>query len=150
MKKYQLWLERKTYSQHLANLMRIKASHSERRLPTRILPPKEKATPPPRAQTVDKDSKLLSPRDISYIITARELKNHKLRLVQTNEIVRENKEMVKRINHTKPFVSNKRPVDKSNYKLKRQRQRANEQMNCTLKDKRNSSFTQNIGSSSSP
>lgn len=36
MKKYQLWLERKSYSQHLFNLMKIKyANHSpERQLRT--------------------------------------------------------------------------------------------------------------------
>lgn len=33
MKKYQLWLERKSYSQHLFNLMKIKSSnHSPDRL----------------------------------------------------------------------------------------------------------------------
>lgn len=31
MKKYQLWLERKTYTQHLDNLIRIRMAASERK-----------------------------------------------------------------------------------------------------------------------
>ena len=55
MKKYQLWLERKTYTQHLSNLMRIKQSASERKLPTRLLPKNGKISPV-RAQTTDKSA----------------------------------------------------------------------------------------------
>jgi len=36
MKKYQLWLERKTYTQHLGNLLRIKMVASERKLGGKI------------------------------------------------------------------------------------------------------------------
>ena len=36
MKKYQLWLERKNYTQHLDNLLRIKIVASERKLGGKI------------------------------------------------------------------------------------------------------------------
>jgi hypothetical protein len=35
MKKYQLWLERKTYSQHLHNLLRIKMMSSDLKMDTK-------------------------------------------------------------------------------------------------------------------
>jgi hypothetical protein len=78
---------------------------------------------------------LLSARDQSYLITSRELQRHNMRLFRSDEIVRENKEIVKRLNGTKPFVSNSRPMDPSNYKLKRRMQRNNEEQNEELKDR---------------
>ena len=36
MKKYQLWLERKTYTQHLDNLIRIKMAASEHKVGVKL------------------------------------------------------------------------------------------------------------------
>lgn len=44
MKKYQLWLERKSYSQHLFNLMKIKYSRASPDRPER---PERTVTPKP-------------------------------------------------------------------------------------------------------
>jgi len=69
MKKYQLWLERKTYSQHLTNLMRIKLSSSEQIMPNTLRPKCKMADTHP--VSLDKSSQFLSARELSYIITAR-------------------------------------------------------------------------------
>ena len=41
--------------------------------------------------------------------------------------------MVKRLNRAKPFISNKRPIDYSNYKLKRRMERTNETRSSEIK-----------------
>lgn len=97
---------------------------------------------PEASITKDTSSLFLSPRDLSYIITARELQKHKLRLVRSNEIVRENQQMVKRLNKIRPFVANTRPLDTTSYKLKRSMQRANEQQNARLKHQSSHPLTQ--------
>ncbi len=88
MKKYQLWLERKTYSQHLSNLMRIKMSSTDRKNAFKLPLPPEKARGRSHNASLIKLNQSLAPQDLSYIITARELQKHKLRLVRSNEIVR--------------------------------------------------------------
>lgn len=64
-----------------------------------------------------------------------------MRLVRSNEIVRENQQLVKRLNKIKPFVANTRPLDTTSYKLKRTMQRANEQQNSRLKQQSNQAIT---------
>ena len=45
MKKYQLWLERKTYTQHLHNLLRIKMISTDRKVNAKYsLPPEKQRT----------------------------------------------------------------------------------------------------------
>lgn len=86
MKKYQLWLERKTYSQHLNNLMRIKIESSETKLSGKMSRSLPRSTTKPHQTSLSKDpaSFFTSSRDLSYIITTRELQKHKLRLVRSN------------------------------------------------------------------
>lgn len=55
--------------------------------------------------------------------------------------------MAKRIDRTRPFISNTRPVDRSNYKLKRRMQRANEEKSSDLKLK-STSFPSQITTNS--
>jgi hypothetical protein len=90
MKKYQLWLERKTYSQHLNNLMRIKLESSDRKLSFKMNRGLTRSSTKHPEASISKDTSsfFLSPRDLSYIITTRELQKHNLRLVRSNEIVR--------------------------------------------------------------
>lgn len=114
--------------------MRIKLESSDRKLSAKLRGGNRSSAKQPEASiTKDISALFLSPRDLSYMITARELQKHKLRLVRSNEIVRENQQMVKRLNKTRPFVANSRPLDTTSYKLKRTMQRANEQQNARLK-----------------
>lgn len=114
--------------------MRIKLESSDRKLSAKLRGSNRSSAKQPEASiTKDTSALFLSPRDLSYMITARELQKHKLRLVRSNEIVRENQQMVKRLNKTRPFVANSRPLDTTSYKLKRTMQRANEQQNARLK-----------------
>ena len=114
--------------------MRIKLESSDRKLSAKLRGGNRSSAKQPEASiTKDTSALFLSPRDLSYMITARELQKHKLRLVRSNEIVRENQQMVKRLNKTRPFVANSRPLDTTSYKLKRTMQRANEQQNARLK-----------------
>lgn len=70
MKKYQLWLERKTYSQHLNNLIRIKLDTSLRKVSPKLnLPMRD--TPDRANESLHKGSSVcMSVRDKSYLITA--------------------------------------------------------------------------------
>lgn len=114
--------------------MRIKLESSDRKLSAKLRGSNRSSAKQPEASiTKDISALFLSPRDLSYMITACELQKHKLRLVRSNEIVRENQQMVKRLNKTRPFVANSRPLDTTSYKLKRTMQRANEQQNARLK-----------------
>ena len=46
-------------------------------------------------------------------------------MVRSKEIVRENEQIVKRINEAKPIVTNFKPIHYSNYKMKKIKERAN-------------------------
>lgn len=71
MKKYQMWLERKTYSQHLDNLTRIKLSSKERLLPTKLSLDHHRAKNSSPNQSIIKSQPSLTSNEIQYIITSR-------------------------------------------------------------------------------
>jgi hypothetical protein len=50
--------------------------------------------------------------------------------------------MAKRINRTRPFVGNTRPIDYSNYKLKRKMERTNEEYSFEQKHRSTTLVTQ--------
>lgn len=49
MKKYQLWMERKSYSQHLSNLMKIRIESIERRTAHQTAKINESCASPPKS-----------------------------------------------------------------------------------------------------
>lgn len=75
MKKYQLWLERKSYSQHLANLITIKSTISS---PSKQSTHRKNRTS--EAITLDDVSKL---GDVTYPILNRDSKEKKLRILKS-------------------------------------------------------------------
>ena len=108
MKKYQLWLERKSYSQHLFNLMKIKnanrSSAEKSDTPATRTPNHNQSTLSRYKELEDHHSpdKL---GDISYGITFKELKNRKLRLMRSFEILNENMNMARRVKDVKSSFS---------------------------------------------
>jgi hypothetical protein len=75
MKKYQLWLERKSYSQHLANLITIKSTISS---PAKKSTHRKNRTS--ETLNFDDTSKL---GDVSYPILNRELREKNLRILKS-------------------------------------------------------------------
>lgn len=70
MKKYQMWLERKTYSQHLNNLIRIKLAPKEQKTPSKLSMSSQRAKNSPN-QTIIKSQPSLSSNQLQYIISSR-------------------------------------------------------------------------------
>lgn len=70
MKKYQMWLERKTYSQHLNNLMRIKLAPKESKTASKQSISSQRAKNSPN-ETIINSQPSLSANQLQYIISSR-------------------------------------------------------------------------------